>query len=213
KLAFAAAAAVIVALVAGLCLAAIGWRQTSMERDRAVQAQAREAAQRQQAQASEQKAIAAEAEQARLRTLAEGETLAARRSAYNSDMNQVQQLLKMNNLEEAQVLLNRQSPSPGQTDLRGWEWRYLWSQTRADDHEVFFAISSNRVVNSLCFSPDGRLLARKMEGERMTVVDLISRRTVFQPASAFHPAFAHHDSRLAYIYRPRSSNNVIVVVD
>jgi serine/threonine protein kinase/WD40 repeat protein len=213
KLAFAAAAAVVIALFAGLCLAAFGWRQTSVERDKAVQAQAREAAQRQQAQASEQKAIAAEAEQTRLRALAEGETLAARRNAYNSDMNQVQQLLKVNNLEEAQVLLSRQIPSPGQTDLRGWEWRYLWSQTRPDDHEVFFTISSNSVIQSLAFSADGRLLARKMAGERMTVTDLISRRTVFQQGDAYRPVFAHHDSRLAYIYRPRSSNSVIVVLD
>jgi serine/threonine protein kinase/WD40 repeat protein len=213
KLAFGAAAAVIIALVAGLCLAAIGWRQTSVERDKAVQAQAREEAQRQQAQASEQKAIAAEAAQARLRALAEAETLAARHSAYNSDMSQVQQLLKLNNLEEARVLLNRQIPSPGQTDLRGWEWRYLWSQTRADDHEVFFDGKTNAVIQSMAFSPDGRLLARKMVGERMTVVDLISRRTVFQQADAFRPVFAHHDSRLAYIYRLRGSNSVVVVVD
>jgi serine/threonine protein kinase/WD40 repeat protein len=213
KLAFAAAAAVIIALFAGLCLAAFGWRQTSVERDKAVQAQARETAQRQQAQASEQKAIAAEAEQARLRTLAERETLAARRSAYNSDMNQVQQLLKVNNLEESQILLKSQIHSPGQTDLRGWEWRYLWSQTRADDHEVLFTINSNSVIQSMAFSADGRLLARKMAGELMTVVDLISRRTVFQQGQAYRPIFAHHDSRLAYIYRHPASNSVIVVTD
>src|SRR6202050_5197301 len=40
KLAFAAGIAVAVALVAGLCLAALGWRQTSVERDKALQAQA-----------------------------------------------------------------------------------------------------------------------------------------------------------------------------
>ena len=54
KLVFTAAAAVVVALLVGLGIAAIGWRQTQVERDNAFHA-------RTEAQASERKAIAEEA--------------------------------------------------------------------------------------------------------------------------------------------------------
>ncbi len=219
KLMFAAGSVVAIALVSGLCLAALGWRQTSLERDKALQAkaqaveaQASESVQRQKAEANEKKAVEAQANEARLREQAEAQTLAARRSAYNADMNQVQQMLSVNNLGEAQRLLKREKPALGETDLRGWEWRYLWQQTRADDHEVIHA-GTNTVIQFLSFSWDGRLLSRKQNGERMTVTDLISRRTVFQPPDAFRPDFAHHDARLAYVFHHGSSNDLIRIVD
>jgi serine/threonine protein kinase/WD40 repeat protein len=214
KMGFAATAAVIVVLAVGVLASTWQAVRAIRAKQEAVAAQASEKVQREMAEANEKKAVAAQAEQARLRAQAEAETLAARRSSYNADMKQVQELLRVNNLEEAQTLLNRQKPSPGQTDMRGWEWRYLWSQTRPDDHEVFFAGISNRPIRSLCFSWDGRLLARRLaSAERLTVTDLASRRTVFQPPNAFLPAFAHHDARMAYIFHHGSSNDLIVVVD
>ena len=47
-------------------------------------------------------------------------------------MNVANQALEVSNLGRALDLLNRQRPGPGQRDLRGWEWRYLWQQTRSD---------------------------------------------------------------------------------
>jgi WD40 repeat protein/tRNA A-37 threonylcarbamoyl transferase component Bud32 len=118
KLAFAAIVGVASALVLGLALAASGWRQAQFERDRAVRAQAGEQAQRLEAQANELKAQA--------------EELRARQRAYASDLNLAQRAISVNNLGRAQDLLNRQRPQAGQSDLRGWEWRYLWQECRSD---------------------------------------------------------------------------------
>ena len=128
KLAFAAGAAVVLALVAGLGMAAVGLRQAVKERNTAQTARAAEESQRRQAQL-------AEANEAQLRREAEVQALAARRTAYSSEMNLVQQALAADNLGRARGLLNRQRPQTGQLDLRDWEWRYLWSQTRADEHQ------------------------------------------------------------------------------
>jgi len=204
KLAFSAGVAVVLALAAGLTLAALGWRQTRVEMGNALQARAAEEAQRKTAQASEQKAQASE------RT-AQAQALAARRIAYSSDMNLVQQALAMNNLGRAQMLLNRQRPQPGQLDLRGWEWRYLWSQTRPDDHEVFFA-GTNRLDKSLSFSADGRLLAREYHGETV-VTDLMSRRPIWQRTNAWRPVFAHHGPTLAFASFVTSTNSSITLLD
>ena len=76
---------------------------------------------------------------------AEAEELAARQRAYASDMNVAAQALLGNNLGRALELLNRQRPGPGQKDLRGWEWRYLWQQTRSDACSPF---ASNPVRSS-----------------------------------------------------------------
>jgi len=188
KLAFSAGIAVVLALGVGLTFAAIGWRQ-------ALKARAAEEAQRKSAQVSEQKAQA--------------QALAARRIAYSSEMNLAQQALAANNLGRAQRLLDRQRPKSGQSDLRGWEWRYLWSQSRADDHEVFFA-GTKRFV-PLSFSADGRLLAWTGEGE-MIVTDLISRRTVLKRTDTWQPVFSHHGATLAFV-DSSSTNNTIALLD
>jgi hypothetical protein len=56
----------------------------------------------------------------------------ARRLLYGSDMNLAQQALKLNNVGRARRLLDRHRPQPGEEDLRGWEWRYLWQLTRSN---------------------------------------------------------------------------------
>jgi serine/threonine protein kinase/WD40 repeat protein len=214
KLVYSAATAIVLALAAGLGLAAVGWRQTRVEMEKAVQAQAREEAQRKAAEASESKAQTAEAAETRLLEQAQAQALAARRGAYNSAIILIQQALTSDNLGGALTLLDQQKPQSGQLDLRGWEWRYLWSQAQADEHEVLFA-GTNQVIHSLSFSADGRLLAQRATGGRLTVTDLISHHTVFQPVHAFRPVFAHHDARLAFIESDHvhGSNDVIVLVD
>ena len=150
KLVFTAAVAVAVALLVGLGIAAIGWRQTRVERDKAVNA-------RTEAQASEQKAIKAEAGETLLRQQAQAQELAARRRAYASDMNLAQQSLAVNNIGRAQTLLSRHHPQPGQKDLRRWEWRYLWQQCQNDN--VFEMPQQPCAVYAADLSPDGKLLA------------------------------------------------------
>ena len=69
KLMFAAGTAVLIALVAGLGLAAIGWHQTRLERDKAVQARAEEEEQRKAAQLAEKAQQASEKERGSLRNV------------------------------------------------------------------------------------------------------------------------------------------------
>ncbi|MGO8698726.1 MAG: protein kinase domain-containing protein [Limisphaerales bacterium] len=133
----------------------------------------------------------------------------AQRLLYAEDMNLAQQALKVNNLGRARRLLDRHRPQPGELDLRGWEWRYLWSQTRADDHEVF-SVGTNR-LHPLSFSADGQWLAREQAGIT-AVTDLISRRSVLRRTNSFLPVFAHHGARLAFVDRS-STNDAIVLLD
>ena len=212
KLMFAAGTAVLISLVAGLGLAAIGWHQTRLERDKAVQARAGEEEQRKTAQLAEKAAQAsakeAEASQAKAEASqkkAEAQALAARRSAYNSDMNLVQQALAVNSLGKAQTLLNRQVPQQGQPDLRDWEWRYLWNQARADEHEVLIPKSDSPFAR-LSFSGDGRLLARE-QGGNLVVMELSSRQTILQRTNAWLPAFTHHGDRLAFVVGQYPTNH------
>ncbi|MGH7969195.1 MAG: WD40 repeat domain-containing protein, partial [Limisphaerales bacterium] len=87
------------------------------------------------------------------------------------------QALAANNWGRALDLLNRQRPGPGQEDLRGWEWRYLWQQLRSDALVTLCRQSSE--INSLAVSPNGSLLAigtRHQGG--VSVWDLGARREV-----------------------------------
>jgi eukaryotic-like serine/threonine-protein kinase len=62
--------------------------------------------------------------------LAGAETLRARQNAYAADMNLAQAALEKSDVAGALEALNRQRPSPGQQDLRGWEWRYFRQRCR-----------------------------------------------------------------------------------
>ena len=67
------------------------------------------------------------------------------------------QALDKNQLGHALDLLNRQRPEPAQKDLRGWEWRYLWQQTRGDN--FFTLCHQSNAVTTLAVSASGELLA------------------------------------------------------
>lgn len=96
-----------------------------------------------------------------------------RRLSYAADMNVAHQALQHNNLKFATQLLDRQRPLPGEEDLRGWEWRYLWQQCQPSDlagyHEGFGDCSR--------FSPDGRLLAYR-SGAQLIVREARSRQVL-----------------------------------
>jgi len=154
KLVFAAGTAVVVALVVGLGLAAAGLRQAMRQRNSALAARAGEEIQRREAQQ-------AQANEAQLRREAEVLALAASRRAYASDMNIAKQALDDTNLGRALDMLDQHRPMPGQTDLRGWEWRYLWSQTRSD--ALFTLCQETNEIRSLSVSSDGNLVAASVE--------------------------------------------------
>jgi hypothetical protein len=201
KFGFAAAAALIVVLAIGVLISTWQAARATRAKREALAAEAQATTQREKAEASEQKALVAQASETQLRQQAEAEQLTARQRAYASDMNVAKQALQGNNLGRALDLLNRQRPQPGQRDLRGWEWRYLWQQTRSD---ALFTLGQEATeINSLAVSPDGNWLAvgaRQRGG--LSVWDLRTRQEMFRLAkneSYIRAVFSPTEPLLAFV--------------
>ena len=211
KSAYSAAAAVVLALVAGLSLAAIGLRRALKERNVAEAATAAGEVQR-------QKAEQAQKNEAALRKEAEEREQTARRQDYASDMRQAQLALASDDLDQARSLLNRHRPAqPGQPDLRGWEWRYLWSQLYRDEPER--VVTTTNLVMALAFSGDGRLFEVAVRGrarperDTIAVTDMLSRRTIWQHTNTSEPAFAHRGALLAFQVGLSPTNSALTMFD
>jgi len=91
------------------------------------------------------------------RRQAQANELQMRRIAYASDMSLAQKALEMNDMGRAQQLLEVHRPDPGEVDLRGWEWRYLWQECRSDALGVLCRYPPS--VFSVAYSPNSKVLA------------------------------------------------------
>jgi WD40 repeat protein/serine/threonine protein kinase len=103
------------------------------------------------------RATQAKRAESRLRQQAEARELAMRQLAYASDMSLTQQALAIDDLGRARRLLEDHRPRPGEVDLRGWEWRYLWQECRSDALGDLCRYSNS--AYSVAYSPNGRVLA------------------------------------------------------
>lgn len=186
KLSFAAASAFAGALVIGLSLAAWQYWEKS-------------AAYRQVLEAQRQQLVLLKKTQnanlleMQLRKQAETQELAARQKAYAADINLLRRSLEVNNLGQAHALLDAQKPKEGQSDLRGWEWRYLWQHCQSD--ALFTLCQLTNEVCSVAASPDGKWVAASetFTGE-LSVWDLRARQEIARmntgerrPVAAFSP--------------------------
>jgi WD40 repeat protein len=108
--------------------------------------------------------------------------LAARANLYAADMNVVRQALADDNFRQALDLLHRHIPMPGEPDLRGFEWRFFWQQTRSE--ELFRLPGHQRSAICVAFSPDQPLLITGGFDREAVIWDLMSRRPII---SLQHP--------------------------
>ena len=133
----------------------------------------------QQEQRANTAATRAEAETRRA-TEAREET---RQNLYAADMLLGQHALDDDNLGLARRLVldwQPTSPNPStpnsqpSTDLRGFEWRYLWKKCRGDQLHTLYGHSNG--VHSVAFSRDGKVLASGDASGAVKLWDVASRR-------------------------------------
>lgn len=97
-----------------------------------------------------------------------------RRALYVSDMKVAFQALKDGDFKRLLDRLERHRPGPGEDDLRGWEWSYLYEncrrglETPSIDHGV--------PLLATAYSPDGTLIAVADAGGMVTLYDPSTRR-------------------------------------
>jgi len=100
---------------------------------------------------------------------------ASRESLYAADISLAHRALQADNLRQALDLLKKHVPEPGEPDLRGFEWRYLWRQCQSD--ELFSLPGHEETMQSVEFSADGKTLLTASK-ETVKVWDLASRRAI-----------------------------------
>ena len=138
---------------------------------------------------------------------AEASELLARQNAYASDMNLAQRALEANDVRLAVSLLNKHRPGFGvpasagaahkpaskqpdrlkaglQTDLRHWEWRYLWQLCQPD--ESVRLQTNSGPIGRVTISQDGRVMAAQTGAGKIVLWNLTTRRQMAElPGAAW----------------------------
>ncbi len=108
------------------------------------------------------------------RALADARELDSRRHLYAAHMNLALAEWQSGNVARVLDLLERQRPQPGHEDLRGFEWQYLWRQTRRA--RLPAVAGHERPVLALAIAADGQLCASADEGGLIRLWDLATRQ-------------------------------------
>ncbi len=98
-----------------------------------------------------------------------------RRSLYAAQMSQAFRAWDVGNLRLAQTLLEAQRPPPGSEDLRGVEWRWLWSLCQSEAKAVL-PTPGGFLIFAAEPSPDGqRVAAVAGWSTNITIYDLAAK--------------------------------------
>lgn len=177
-----------ISVVVVAVLLVLGIILTSREALRARRAEREEARSRRVAET-------ARANEARERQAAEAAATVATRRAYASDMLAAWQSFHEGDLGRTRALLLRHRPAFEKvSDLRGFEWCYLWNQSRPTEWQVLRPPTES-LGHTIAFCPDGRQLAVGSSTGKVALWNLQSGRwtTVFQ---------AHQEDVAALAYAP-----------
>ncbi|MHC1769227.1 MAG: WD40 repeat domain-containing protein [Verrucomicrobiia bacterium] len=136
-------------------------------------------------------------------------------------MKEVQRALEGNDLGRALELLERYRPlnkseirnSRSEVDLRGWEWRYLWSRCQSDESSTLCRYSN--AVAAVSFSADGKWLAVRHEGGAVVLWDPVTKKEQLElPSRALGPwaknlAFSPQGNLFAWSNQDTNGTNVV----
>lgn len=105
-----------------------------------------------------------------------------RQELYAAHVNMAQQAWIDGDFMGAQTLIASQRPGPGQTDLRGFEWRYLWGLCQDESLQTLKPFSNEVVVSwqesgLISYSHDGNWIALS-DGVSVRVLEAVTRREV-----------------------------------
>jgi WD40 repeat protein len=151
---------------------------------------------------------------------AEMERQRAEAQAYISDMGAAEAALKANNPARIQQLLDRYRPGTGnesrkrkaETDVRGFEWRYLWQQHQGGAEALIGRLPTR--VNTLEASRDGRWLVACTDGGTVKLWDLIRNDEIQLTPERDWPNYAtfSRDSRLMLFtdQTPQAQGTIVV---
>ncbi|MEK7781194.1 MAG: protein kinase [Verrucomicrobiota bacterium] len=96
------------------------------------------------------------ANEAQLRLHAEQLTEQSRQRLYAARISVTAKALEDGDVVRARQLLNGLRPQPGEEDLRGFEWNYLWKRCHLED--LIFTGHTGRVL-TVAYAPDGKTIA------------------------------------------------------
>ncbi len=100
---------------------------------------------------------------------------AAQRRLYAAQMSQAFRAWDVGNLRTARALLDAQRPPPGAEDLRGAEWRWLWSLCQSEA-KTNLPTQAEFMLFTAEPSPDGQRVAVGGWNTNITIYDLAGRR-------------------------------------
>ena len=110
------------------------------------------------------------------RLIVEREAAETRLNLYAADVAAASQAIQNENFGLARRTLEQLRPKPGETDLRGFEWRYLWNLCRGD--QITTLMGHKLTVTCAAFSPDGKWLATGSQDGAVKIWNVAIQKSV-----------------------------------